>query len=81
MMIDRSFSEIEAVVEGKLKRTFTKTLYSIATNNWQVSNIKNFLKAESTYKIISCDPTDDTIDLFASIPVGISTVLAKNKYT
>ena len=52
-------------------------LFNFATNNWKCNNIDNLLQAKSEcYKIITCDPTDDTVDLFASVPIGISKTLA-----
>lgn len=50
-----------------------------SSNGWICQNSQNFLNA-NCFKIISCDPNDDLIDIFVSIMAGASSGNAKINY-
>lgn len=58
----------------------TKFLFRSLTCNWKCFNAENYLKANNCYKIVTCDPDDDTIDVFENTSVGVAIRLAKNSY-
>lgn len=80
VVIDRSLTELRSVWNGKVVGKSAACMYDLATDNCTCYNTSNFL-ANDCYKIVTCDPTDDTVDLFASIPVGVSQQLAENDYS
>lgn len=71
LIIDRSLNELQGVAESKLRGSITTTLFKQFTNGWVCKNSENYLKADKTFKIITCDPLDDTIDQFVSTMAGV----------
>lgn len=67
-------------MQRRLRGDCTPQLFKISTNNWRCFNSENYLKADNCYKIITCDPIDDTIDLFVSTMMGVAQLHAKNSY-
>lgn len=62
LIVDRTLSELQGVAEQKLKGRATTKFFDLYTNGWKCLNSVNYFKAVSTYKIVTCDPLDDTID-------------------
>lgn len=80
LVIDRSLDELMSIVEQKLRgKTLTK-LYTQFAAGWICNNASNFIKADNCFKIITCDPMDDTVGQFASTMAGVGNALAKQKY-
>ena len=75
LVIDRSLSELSEVMVSKFKGKSIEMIFNFATNGWVCNNIPNFIENNNCYKIITCDPTDDTVDLFSSVPLGIAKTL------
>jgi len=50
------------------------------TNGWNCYNHINYAKANTQFKIITCDPRDDTVDLFSSLQTGVAERLAQIDY-
>ena len=50
----------------------TITLYQQFLRGWICNNSRNLIKADKCFKIITCDPIDDTIDQFVSTMAGVS---------
>jgi len=80
LIVDRSFSNLENVSTTKLRGIFTSYIYNIVSCFWRTPSDIDFIRAPKCFKIVTCDPKDDTIDLFASLPAGIAQKTAKNKY-
>ena len=51
------------------------------TCTWRCHNATNYVQATDCYKIISCDPLDDTVDQFSNIVSGVAATLAKTNYS
>ena len=64
LICDRTLSELQGVCEQKLKGRATTKFFELYTNGWKCFNPQNFAKTENLYKIVICDPLDDTIDVF-----------------
>lgn len=62
LVIDRSLNELEGVAESKLRGSATATMFKQFANGWACNNSANYLAANNCFKIITCDPLDDTID-------------------
>ncbi len=55
-------------------------LYNQYSYGWQCSNAVNFVSANDCFKIITCDPVDDTVGHFESTVAGVANSLAKHNY-
>jgi pimeloyl-ACP methyl ester carboxylesterase len=62
MIIDRSFKDLIDVAESKCKGWQTRFIFNLFTCSWKCHNATNFVNADNCYKIITCDPLDDTVD-------------------
>ena len=49
------------------------------SSNWKALNDRNFIEAPC-FKIVTCDPDDDTVENFSSLHVGIGIKYAKYNY-
>lgn len=47
-------------------------LFKFATFGWNASNDLNFLTADCPLKIMTCDPSDDVIDIHSSLMTGVA---------
>lgn len=81
MIIDRSFSEIYNVPQDKLQGGCSKTLYDCISCKWRAQNPANFLENPDCFKIITCDPFDDTVMQFSNLATGVGAQLASTDYT
>ena len=72
LIVDRSFYELSTVPEGKIKGKCTAKLYDLLSWKWRTLNHSNFVKTTSCHKIITCDPLDDTVDLFGNLSTGVA---------
>lgn len=79
-MIDRSLNELRDWIATKAKGEFTIAAYQLYLSGWTCHNARNFLKADKCFKIVTCDPIDDTIDQFVSTMAGIGQQAAKHNY-
>ena len=80
LIVDRSFYELSTVPENKLKGEFTAQLFDLLSWKWRTKNHSNFVTTENCYKIITCDPLDDTVDQFGNLSTGVSSQLATLDY-
>ena len=62
LIVDRSFYELSCVPEGKIKGDLTSRLFDLLSWKWRTRNHSNFVTTKNCYKIITCDPMDDTVD-------------------
>jgi pimeloyl-ACP methyl ester carboxylesterase len=76
MIIDRSFRDLIDVAESKCHGWQTKMIFKLFTCTWKTYNAINYVDAKKCYKIITCDPLDDTVDQFSNIMSGVSARLA-----
>lgn len=81
MIIDRSFRDLIDVAESKCHGWQTKTIFKVFTCTWKTYNAINYVDAKNCYKIITCDPLDDTVDQFSNIISGVAARLAKTDYS
>jgi len=44
------------------------------------NNAANFASANNCFKIITCDPLDDTVGHFESTVVGVACAIARHNY-
>ena len=80
LIVDRSLTEIQGVAESKKPGPAMTMIFDLfSANGWICQNSQNFLKA-NCFKIMSCDPNDDLIDIFVSIMAGASVGNAKVNY-
>ena len=81
LILDRTFYELFTVPESKLRgNSTTKRLFDILSWKWRTRNHSNFVSTTNCYKIITCDPLDDTVDNFGNIAVGVSSQVASEDY-
>ena len=80
LIVDRSFYELSQVPEGKLKGGYTARVFDLLSWKWRTRNHSNFVTTSNCYKIITCDPLDDTVDLFGNLATGVASQLAKVDY-
>jgi hypothetical protein len=59
---------------------FTKVIFYFISGYWQSLNDENFLNAKC-FKILTCDPKDDVVDNFSSLPVGVACKISKTDYS
>ena len=76
LICDRTLSELQSVCEQKLKGQATTTFFDLYTNGWKCFNAPNFAGIRTQFKILMCDPRDDTIDQFSSLMSGVACQLA-----
>jgi hypothetical protein len=55
-------NELKDWIATKLKGRATIALYENFLSGWDCHNSSNFLKTKQCFKIVTCDPVDDTID-------------------
>jgi pimeloyl-ACP methyl ester carboxylesterase len=67
IVCDRTLNELQTLSEQKLKGKATTFFFDSYTNGWKCKNPQNFVESKGQYKIITCDPADDTVDLFSSL--------------
>lgn len=79
LLVDRTFNEVAELSYRRLPGRCTKFFYRLISFNWTAWNDRNFIEAQC-YKIVTCDPLDDVVDNLSSLPVGVATKYAKNKY-
>ena len=79
VIVDRTFSELDVLSERRLYGCCTNLLYRIVSFNWKALNDQNFIEAKCM-KILTCDPDDDVVDNFSSLPAGIAKKLALHSY-
>ena len=61
MLIDRSMNEVFEIMSHKLiMSTLTNLLYYFF-KGWNCNNSSNYVKANKCFKIVTCDPMDDTV--------------------
>ena len=75
-MIDRSMNELKDWIQTKAKGSFTITLYEQFLSGWDCLNSRNFINSPKCFKIVTCDPIDDTIDQFVSTMSGVAQQLS-----
>lgn len=51
---------------------FIHHAFNFFSCGWEVDNDINFLEAEIDYKILTCDPSDDIIDIYSSLYAGVA---------
>ena len=81
MICDRTFKELIDVAEAKVHGWQTKFIFRLFTCAWRTLNADNYVKANQCFKIIACDPLDDTVEQFASLAVGVADQLSKQDYS
>ena len=80
LIVDRSFYELSGVGEGKCKGKYTARIFDLLSWKWRTRNHSNFVTTSNCYKIITCDPLDDTVDLFGNLATGVAGQLATVDY-
>ena len=81
MIIDRSFKDLIDVVESKCHGWQTRSIFKAFTCTWKCFNAHNYVNASKCYKIITCDPLDDTVCQYSNIMSGVATVCSKIDYS
>ena len=72
LIADRTLANLETVTKRKM---FGKGIYyafNFFTCGWEVHNDTNFLESTVQCKIITCDPSDDVIDIYSSLYTGVA---------
>jgi pimeloyl-ACP methyl ester carboxylesterase len=77
LIVDRTFSELDVSSERRLFGSWSKLLYRFVSLNWKAQNDVNYIKAARCFKIATCDPLDDVIDNFSSLPIGVAEKIAR----
>jgi len=53
---------LQGVAEQKLRGRATTWFFDLYTRGWKCKNPENYTAATKSFKIIACDPMDDTVD-------------------
>ena len=80
LIVDRSFYELRTIPEVKCKGHVIQRLFDVLSWGWRTRNHSNFVKTNNCFKIITCDPLDDMIDLFSNLNTGVAAQLAQHDY-
>ena len=81
LVVDRSMDEILSVINLKIRGTCTKILIDTLSCCWRTRNDRNYVDvSDDCFKIITCDPLDDTVDVFGNVATGVASKLAKIDY-
>ena len=56
-------------------------IFDYVTTQWRCRNDENFLAAENCFKIVTCDPLDDTVDQFVNVMTGVAKRLCQTDYS
>ena len=80
LIVDRSFYELQPVLENKVKGRFTAKLFDLFSWSWRTRNHSNFATTNNCYKIIITDPLDDTVDIFGSLSTGVASQISTYNY-
>ena len=64
LIVDRSMSELTGLVDEKLKGNLPISFFQNFARGWNCKNAENFVKANNCFKVIVCDPLDDTVSQF-----------------
>jgi len=62
LIVDRSLTEVKSIIVNKLGPAGTTSLFEFLTSQWRCHNDVNFAQGNDCYKIVTCDPLDDTVD-------------------
>lgn len=81
MIIDRSLTEVKSIIVNRLGAAGTNSLFEFLTSQWRCHNDTNFAQGNDCYKIVTCDPLDDTVDQFSNLSVGVASTLCKTDYS
>mmetsp|Transcript_5512 Transcript_5512/g.5241 ORF Transcript_5512/g.5241 Transcript_5512/m.5241 type:complete len:155 (+) Transcript_5512:105-569(+) len=66
LFVDRSFSEIDRVVETSYGKFLKHCLKFFSLYSWKFESTMNYIYS-NTYKVVSCDPNDEVIPSRASL--------------
>ena len=77
LIVDRSLSELTGLVEERLGGYLPTRQFNKFAKGWHCKNAPNFCKS-TAYKIIVCDPLDDTVPHFESTMSGVARHLTQN---
>lgn len=80
LVIDRSLDELKGIVQSKLRGSAIANMYNQLTRGLVCNNAANYIKGVNCYKIITCDPLDDTVGPFESTMAGVAKGLARHNY-
>ena len=72
LICDRTLSELQGVAEQKLRGRATTWFFDLYTRGWKCKNPENYVTATKSFKVIACDPMDDTVDQFVSLMAGVA---------
>lgn len=72
VIADRTLSNLETLTKKKMYGKFIHHAFNFFSCGWEVDNDINFLEAEVQCKILTCDPSDDVIDIFSSLYTGVA---------
>lgn len=81
LITDRTLSELQGVAENRLKGNATTYFFELYTNGWKCLNAQNYSLASKAFKVIICDPMDDTIDQFNGLMAGVARNQARTDYS
>lgn len=80
LIVDRTFSELDALSERRVYGRCTKSLFKLISFNWRTLNDRNFIEAKC-FKILTCDSLDDVVDNFSSLNLGVAQKYAVHSYS
>ena len=82
LVIDRSMAELLNVITLKIRGGCIVPILDALSCCWRTKNDSNYIDVSpDCFKIITCDPTDDTVDIFGNLCTGVASKLAKQNYT
>ena len=72
LIADRTLANLETLTKRKMYGKFIHHAFNFFSCGWEVDNDINFLESKIQCKVMTCDPSDDVIDLFSSLYTGVA---------
>ena len=72
LIADRTLCNFETLTKRKMYGKFIHYAFNFFTFGWEVDNDVNYLESQVPCKIMTCDPSDDVIDIYSSLYSGVA---------
>lgn len=72
LIADRTLANLDTLTKRKMFGNFINYAYNFFTCGWEVDNDINFLESTVQCKVMTCDPSDDVIDIYSSLYTGVA---------
>lgn len=71
LIADRTLANFDTLTKRKMYGKSVYHAFNFFTCGWEVDNDYNFYESDVECKVMTCDPSDDVIDLYSSLYTGV----------